>query len=127
MFEAGWPDRRSMTKFVPEGIWRQILKSNSSAASDWKPAATILGGADLAALRSQESHPGSDGKIELAQLKCEGLPGGGGCSSGGSYGTSAMYGVMGRKLCESCATKALGGEGLPAVKRIELLTPYLLK
>jgi len=38
-----------------------------------------------------------------------------------------MYSVMGRKLCESCAAKALGAEGLPAVKRIELLTPYLLK
>jgi hypothetical protein len=123
VFEASWPYHRSMIKLVPEWIWRQVLKSNSSAASDWKPAVTILGGGDLAAILRPKAIPGKDGNVDLAaagDLKCRT------CASGGSWGTTGMYEVERRILCTSCAVKRLGAEDLPEIEKIRTLMPYLL-
>jgi hypothetical protein len=124
VFEANSPYHRSMTKLVPEWIWRQILRSNSSAAFDWKPRATILGGADPAAIPSQQPRTNKDNNVDLAaagDLKCEGV-----CSSGGSRGTTGMYKMKGRILCSDCAAKERGVEGLPGAEKARILAPYLL-
>jgi hypothetical protein len=123
VFEANWPYHPSMTKLVPEWIWRQTLKSNSSPASGWKPAATILGSRDLTAIPPSRAIPGKDGNIDLAaagDLKCQT------CASGGSWGTTGMYEVERKILCTSCAVKRLGAEDLPEVEKIRTLMPYLL-
>ena len=54
-------------------------------------------------------------------LPCEGV-----CSEGGSYGTTAMYGVENRNLCRNCAVKRLGIEDEPEREKIRVLRPFLL-
>jgi hypothetical protein len=101
-----------MTKLVPEAIWRQILKPNSSAASDWKPAPTLIGG-----------HGDSGGNVDLAaagDLKCQT------CPRGGSHGTTGMYEIDGKVLCANCAVKELGAQDLPVDQKVRILTPSLL-
>ena len=58
-------------------------------------------------------------------FQCEGF--GAGCQSGGSYGTTAMYSISGRKLCMDCAVKMLGIQNEPASERVLTLTPFLLQ
>jgi hypothetical protein len=55
-------------------------------------------------------------------LKCVG----GSCKSGGSWGSTGMYGINGRPLCRSCAVKELGIANEPAAEQILILTPRLL-
>jgi hypothetical protein len=81
VFEANWPSSLH-DQLVPEWIWRQTFKSNSSPTSDWKPAATIMGGGNLATILPPRGIPGKDGNIDLAaagDLKCQT------CASGGSW------------------------------------------
>jgi RHS repeat-associated protein len=70
---------------------------------------------------------GCGGNIQLAaagDLRCQGFSGG--CQSGGSFGTTAMYGVSGRNLCAACAVKILGIENEPASEKVIILRPFLL-
>lgn len=59
-------------------------------------------------------------------LRCEGASSGGGCSSGGDYGTTAMYQVEGRNLCHKCAVKQLGFEDEPSSELPRIMRPFLL-
>ncbi|HEX5327004.1 MAG TPA: hypothetical protein VFW75_10090 [Acetobacteraceae bacterium] len=79
--------------------------------------------------QSADPNPGSTRlpDVQLAaagDLTCEGVPGG--CQSGGSWGTTAMYGISGRKLCSDCASKLLGVTDEPATDRTIILMPFLL-
>lgn len=99
-----------MTKYPLEWGWDQPDTSKSSTASDWKPKATLLGG--------------HDSNIEVAaagDLKCEGV-----CREGGSWGTTAAYGIGNKKLCRNCAVKQIGVENLPGAEQNEILRPFEL-
>ena len=54
-------------------------------------------------------------------LRCQGV-----CRNGGSYGTTAMYGVRNQNLCANCAVKRLGIEDEPETEKIRVLRPFLL-
>ncbi|WP_428671164.1 hypothetical protein [Reyranella sp.] len=58
-------------------------------------------------------------------LKCEGFSAG--CQNRGSWGTTATYGISGRKLCYDCAVKILGIGDEPAGEKSNILQPFLLK
>jgi hypothetical protein len=117
---------RGMTKNILEWGWQTFSPNSSSSNAEWKPATTLLGGAEPGDLGAKADPSQNDDKIEVAQLRCQGMRGGGGCSSGGNYGTTATHGVEGRKLCVSCAVKAIGAENLPSTEQTEMLRPFLL-
>lgn len=106
-----------MTKYILEWDWNQPINSFPTT-SDWKPAPTLLGGADPKTLSTQIAAAGD--------LRCEGIRGGGGCSRGGGYGSTAMYGVEGQKLCAQCAVRAIGAAGLSHGEQMEMLRSFLL-
>ena len=51
--------------------------------------------------------------------RCDGFSSG--CQLGGSFGTSGMYEISGKKLCRGCAVKFLGIQGLPYQEQRETL------
>jgi hypothetical protein len=55
-------------------------------------------------------------------LKCVG----GDCARGGNRGSTGMYSIEGRTLCESCAVKRLGIGGQPAGEKVRDLAPVLI-
>jgi len=57
-------------------------------------------------------------------LKCEGFSAG--CQNRGSWGSTATYGISGRKLCYDCAVKILGIGDEPAGEKSIILKPFLL-
>jgi RHS repeat-associated protein len=61
--------------------------------------------------------------LASGDLSCKG----GSCQSGGSYGTTAMYCIGGRYVCQSCAVKTLGIGDLPGSQQIPILRPFLLQ
>lgn len=58
-------------------------------------------------------------------LPCDGFAGG--CQSGGSYGTTAMFGIDNKNLCYDCAVKMTGTQNESASERWKTLEFYLLK
>jgi hypothetical protein len=44
-----------------------------------------------------------------------------GAAKGGSFGTTGVYTIQGKRLCRSCALKILGIEELPHVEQQETL------
>ena len=84
-------------------------------------------GADIDAivLRSMGQIAPDNGNIVPAaagDLKCVG----GDCASGGGRGSTGMYSIGGRTLCESCAVKRLGIGGQPAGEKVRDLEPFLI-
>jgi RHS repeat-associated protein len=68
----------------------------------------------------------SQPQLQLAGgFSCQGFPAG--CQSGGSYGTTGMYNISGRRLCLDCAIKYFGLQGLPGGEQIKILAPHLIK
>jgi RHS repeat-associated protein len=68
----------------------------------------------------------SQPQLQLAAgLTCQGFPAG--CQSGGSYGTTGMYNINGRRVCMDCAIKLLGIQGLPAGEKTDTLERFLIK
>ncbi|ACA20387.1 YD repeat-containing protein [Methylobacterium sp. 4-46] len=61
----------------------------------------------------------------LSGFRCDGFSAG--CQSGGTYGTTAMYCVRGRKLCFDCAVKYLGLDGEPNHVKLKALERYLIE
>jgi hypothetical protein len=107
-----------MTKNILEWGWHTSSPNSSSSDSEWKPATTLLGGADPNAPVSEP-----DQKVAAwGDRKCQGA-----CRQGGSRGTTGMYEIGNRPLCFDCAVKATGSQGLPADEQIHTLEPYLLK
>lgn len=104
-----------MSTYPLEWGWHTSPQPNSSSSSEWKPKPTLIGGAD----------PDAD-KLQVAQLKCEGMTGSSGCQFGGSYGASAMYYQNGRKQCFDCAVKERSIEGLPGDEQVRILRPHLI-
>lgn len=99
-----------MTNNILEWGWHTSIPT-SSTASDWKPANTLLSGANAT--------------VELAaagDLKCQGV-----CGQGGSYGTTAAYNVENKSVCRSCAVKRLGIEGLPGNEQDRILKNFELR
>lgn len=68
------------------------------------------------------SHLGT--QLAASGLKCDGFTAG--CQNGGSWGTSAIYGIRGRNLCRACAVKMYGIEDEPAKEQTRILERYLL-
>ncbi len=60
----------------------------------------------------------------VGDLECQGFAGG--CQSGGSYGTSAMYRANGQNLCRSCAVKMLGLKDETGAEQSRILERYLI-
>jgi len=68
----------------------------------------------------------SQPQLQLAGgFSCQGFPAG--CQTGGTYGTTGMYNVNGRRLCLDCAIKYFGLQGLPGGEQIKILEPHLIK
>lgn len=64
-----------------------------------------------------------DGAIQVAaagDIPCQG------CPSGGSYGSTGMYLIGGKVLCNDCAVKMLGITNLNPAERVPILDRYLL-
>jgi hypothetical protein len=69
-----------------------------------------------------------DDHVQIAaagDLRCRGFSGG--CSSGGSYGTSATNRVFGRPVCTSCAIKMLSLENESIAEQLKALRIHPLK
>jgi hypothetical protein len=58
-------------------------------------------------------------RVQVAGPRCDGFSSG--CSMGGSFGTTGMYTIQGKRLCRSCALKILGIEELPHIEQQETL------
>ena len=98
-----------MTKNILEWGWHTSTP-NSSSASDWKPAPTLLGG-------------DSDTKVAaVGDLRCEGI-----CRQGGSWGTTGAYNVDEPILCRNCAVKTLKIENMPGGQQNLILRRYELQ
>ncbi len=68
----------------------------------------------------------ADPPVRLAQnLRCDGFYGG--CESGGTYGTNAMYSVGGRNLCRECAVKVLGIGSGNSREQTRVLSPFQIQ
>ena len=57
-------------------------------------------------------------------FRCDGISGG--CQSGGTYGTTGMYGIQGRVLCIDCAVKMLGIQDEPSGEKTKTLDRYII-
>lgn len=112
------------------------LNLSSTAISNIVRATRLPEGqSDVAVLPTRPSpatvpfvQPGTAiGTVQLvaAGLRCEGVSGG--CQNGGSFGTTAVFGVSGRNLCVDCAVKSLGIENEPAGEKIIILRPFLVQ
>lgn len=66
----------------------------------------------------------SEKPFQVAGLKCDGFAGG--CQSGGSYGTTAMYNVYGRNLCWDCAVKILNIQNASSSEKVLTLAPHVI-
>ena len=64
-------------------------------------------------------------RVQVAGPRCDGFSGG--CSLGGSFGTTGMYSIQGKRLCRSCALKILGIEELPHIEQQETLGRFAPK
>jgi hypothetical protein len=53
---------------------------------------------------------------------CDGFAGG--CESGGTFGTSGMFNISGKRLCWDCAVKWLGIEEWPRREQLDTLKKY---
>jgi hypothetical protein len=62
-------------------------------------------------------------RIAAGGPRCDGFPAG--CHDGGNYGTSGLYSVKNRNLCESCAVRALRIQDLGSVEKTKILEPYI--
>ena len=99
-----------MTKNILEWDWHTSAP-NSSAASDWTPAPTLLGGRDP--------------NIDIAaagDLKCQGV-----CAEGGSYGTTGAYSVGDKPLFRNWSVKILKIENLPGAQQDDRLTLHEIR
>ena len=54
--------------------------------------------------------------------RCDGFSSG--CQLGGSFGTTGMYHISGKRLCRDCAIKFLGLQGLPHQEQEETLRGF---
>jgi hypothetical protein len=75
-----------------------------------------------AASRTDWSEPAPVDIAAAGDLKCQGV-----CRSGGNYGTTGMFSVGGKTLCEACAVKKLGIENESPEERLYILMRYLLR
>ena len=60
-----------------------------------------------------------------ANLPCDGFVGG--CQSGGTYGTNAMYRIGRKNLCRECAVNVLGIENEPSDEKVLTLSPFSIQ
>ncbi len=86
------------------------------------PAGNIDGGQWTSDNEESPNEP----HVRLAQnLRCDGFSGG--CQSGGSYGTSAMYQIRGKNLCRDCAVKILGIGNDTSREQTRVLSPFQIQ
>lgn len=103
-----------MTKNILEWGWH--TSNPNSSNTEWKPATTLLGGANPHAPISE-----SDQKVAAWGDKgCQG------CASDGKRGMTGMYKMERRILCFNCAVKAAGAEHEPGEEQVRILAPFLL-
>ena len=77
---------------------------------------------------SDETSPSGKSNVQVAAdwgLPCDGYAGG--CQSGGTYGTNAMYRIRGLNLCRNCAVKILGIENAPSNEQVDTLDPFSIQ
>jgi hypothetical protein len=105
-----------MTNYPLNWGWDQPDTSKASTADAPKPRPTLLGG-----------HEGDVNVAAAGDLRCEGIPGGGGCSTRkGDWGATAMYGFDAGKMCAKCAVRYIGEENSSPAEQLKALAPYLL-
>jgi len=100
----------------------------SGGAADFAVDVDNSNDADGYADAANESRKPDPSNIQVAAargLPCDGFSGG--CQSGGSYGTNAMYRIRGRNLCRNCAVKMLGIEDEPSNEQILTLDPFSIQ
>ena len=73
-----------------------------------------------------DAWPISPSYVQEVALRCDGAVSGG-CTRGGSFGSSAMYGMDGKSLCYSCIVKYLEISELPAKIKANILKRYILQ
>jgi hypothetical protein len=100
----------------------------SGGAADFAVDVDNSNDADSYPAAANESRVSDPSNIQVAAdrgLPCDGFSGG--CQSGGSYGTNAMYRIRGRNLCRNCAVKMLGIEDEPSNEQILTLDPFSIQ
>lgn len=68
---------------------------------------------------SQRALAGTERVRVAAGPKCDGFSGG--CQSGGTFGTTGMFKILGRNLCKDCAVKFFGIEDLSGAEQLDYL------
>jgi hypothetical protein len=63
-----------------------------------------------------------DTTLVAAAARCDGFSGG--CQNGGSFGSSGMIRIGGKKLCWDCAIKYLGIQDLSGADQIKTLSGF---
>jgi Phage portal protein len=106
--------------YVAAGIYT-IDEARAQLGLDPVPGTAAKSDANPAA----RSFPGNGGERKIAASgdpPCQG----GYCESGGSYGSTAMYHVLGRNVCRDCAVKMLGLDNEPAAVKTEELNRRII-
>jgi hypothetical protein len=76
--------------------------------------------------RADQSVDDTNRPVLVAQnLPCDGFSGG--CQSGGTYGTNAMYHISGLHLCRDCAVKMLGVQTESSREQTRTLSPFQIQ
>ena len=82
------------------------------------PAGNLNGGQWIGQLPDASTESGGN-RQDVAATRCDGLSGG--CQTGGSYGTSGMFIIGGKRLCWDCAVRYLGIQDLPHEEQLNTL------
>lgn len=61
-------------------------------------------------------------RVRVAGPRCDGFSGG--CQMGGTFGTTGMYEISGKKFCKACALKFLGIQELPRKEQEDTLRGF---
>lgn len=64
----------------------------------------------------------SPDRIRVAGPRCDGFSSG--CQLGGTFGTTGMYQISGKKFCRDCAIKFLGIQELPHEEQMNTLRGF---
>jgi hypothetical protein len=112
----------------PSANFATMLPQTAHARPSFGSAPDPVIAADAERLPSLTRPNASGDQLAAAgDLWCQGLRGGGGCQSGGSWGTTGMYNVTGRVLCSDCAVKALGIQNESPGEKLETLMRFILQ
>ncbi len=110
-------------KIAHAGVSKRLARTDTLLKDDFDPdeSRVSAGSPD----GGEWTEGGAEGSFEVAargDIPCQG----GYCESGGTYGTAAMYHILGRNVCRDCAVKIMGLENLPGGQQTKELEDYLI-